>query len=83
MPSIPKKSERPHFGGIRRGYCKNPDCPTRNVFYEIKRDAEPDAPAVCPLCQHSLTRFYWREESARDFWPVLEAEGNVLRRQRP
>ena len=77
MPPTMKKSPRPHFGGIRHGYCKNPDCPVRDVSYAIKRDA----PAVCPRCQRPLTLFHWREESARAFWPVLEAEGNVLRRQ--
>jgi hypothetical protein len=76
-----KKSPRPHFSGRRRGYCNEPDCPVRDVFYAIKRDATPDAPAVCPRCQRPLTLFHWREESAREFWPVLEAEGNVLRRQ--
>ena len=81
MPSTMKKSGRPHFGGLRHGYCENRDCPTRSVFYSVKRDPNPDAPAVCPRCQRPLALFHWREESARDFWPVLEAEGNVLRRQ--
>ena len=82
MPSVPKKSERPHFGGNRRCCCKNPDCPVREVFYAIKRDSEPDAPAFCPCCQRPLKLFPWREESARRFWPELEGEGNVLRQQR-
>ena len=80
MPTITKKS-RPHFGGLRRGYCENPDCPVRNVFYEIKRDAEPDAPAVCPRCQRRLTLFHWCEEPERRV-AEMEMEGNVLRRQR-
>jgi len=53
MPTITKKS-RLHFGGLRRGYCENRDCPTRNVHYSVKRDPNPDAPAVCPRCQHPL-----------------------------
>ena len=31
MPTTTKKS-RPHFGGLRHGYCENSECPTRNVF---------------------------------------------------
>jgi hypothetical protein len=81
MPPTMKKSPHPHFSGVRLGSCQNPDCPVREVSYAIKRDAEPDAPAVCPRCRGSLTLFHWREESAREFWPVLEAEGNVLWRQ--
>ena len=83
MPTTRKKSARPHFGGLRHGYCNgHPRCPVRDVFYAIKRDARPDAPAVCPRCQHPLTLLPWREESARAFWPELEREGNVLRQQR-
>ena len=45
--------------------------PSATSFYAIKGD-DPDAPAVCPRCQHPLTRFRWRKESARDVWPQLE-----------
>ena len=26
------RSRRPHFGGLRHGYCENRDCPTRKSF---------------------------------------------------
>jgi hypothetical protein len=74
------RSRRPHFGGLRRGYCKNSDCPTRNVFFEVKRDPKPDAPAVCPRCQHPLTLFHWCEEPVRRV-AEMKLESNVLRRQ--
>jgi hypothetical protein len=47
MPTARKKS-RPHFAGLRHGYCENRECPTRNVFYSVKRDPNPDASAVWP-----------------------------------
>src|SRR5262245_43264011 len=81
-----RKTERPHFAGIRRGCCKNPECPVREVFYALKRDPEPDASAVCPRCRSRLTLFRWCEEPERRL-AELELEGNeasagVVRRRR-
>ena len=81
MPSKRNSARRPHFAGLRHGYCENRDCPTRNVFFSVKRDSNPDAPAVCPRCQQKLTLFRWCEEPERRL-AELTMEGNVLRRQR-
>lgn len=76
-----EKSQRPHFAGLRRGYCKQSECPVRHVFYSVKRDPAPDAPAICPRCRGPLTLFHWTEEAGERSWPELEREGNILRRQ--
>ncbi len=55
MPTITKKSQRPRFRGIIRGYCHTVGCPARDVLFLVKDDAQPDAPAVCPRCQRPLT----------------------------
>jgi len=81
MPSKRNSARRPHFAGLRHGYCENRDCSVRNVFYVVKRDPNPDAPAVCPRCQHPLTLFRWCEEPERRM-AEMTMEGNVLRRQR-
>jgi len=77
--TVKMKSPHPHLAGPLHGYCENRKCPVRNVYYSTKRDPEPDAPAVCPRCQHPLTLFHWCEEPERRF-AELEAEGNVMRR---
>ena len=59
------RSRRPHFGGLRHGYCENRDCPTRNVFYSVKRDPNPGAAAVCPRCQRTLTLSRWCQPPER------------------
>ncbi len=74
-------SRRPHFAGLRHGYCENRHCPTRNVFFGVKRDPNPDAAAICPRCQQTLTLFQWCEEPERRV-EEMELEGNVLRCQR-
>ena len=81
MPSKRNSARRPHFAGLRHGYCENRDCSVRNVFYVVKRGPNPDAPAVCPRCQHPLTLFRWCEEPERRM-AEMTMEGNVLRRQR-
>ncbi len=46
MPASTKKSPRPPFRGIIRGYCHNVGCPVRDVLFLVKQDAQPDAPAL-------------------------------------
>ena len=81
MSSKMNRSRRPPFAGLRHGYCENRDCSVRNVYFSVKRDPNPDAPAVCPRCQHPLTLFRWCEAPERRL-SELEFEGNVLRHQR-
>ena len=49
-------------------------CLTSYVYYSVKRDQNPDAPAVCPRCQQTLTLFRWCEEPERRL-AEMELEG--------
>jgi hypothetical protein len=69
MPSKTSAIKRADYAGLRRGYCKNSECPVRDVFYALKDDPNPDTPAVCPRCHEPLTLFHWREDSARGSGP--------------
>ncbi len=79
MPPITKKSPRPRFRGIIRGYCHNVGCSVRDVLFLVKDDALPDAPAGCPRCQRPLTLFPLGGDW--DFWRSRWASAGDLRRQ--
>jgi len=67
MSSKRNGARRSHFAGLRNGYCQNGERPVRSVFYSVKRDPNPDAPAVCLRCEHPLTLFRWCEAPERRF----------------